>query len=91
MKKINDMEHRRSDRKRIPSLKAIRAFEAVAHHLSFTKAADELADLMFRFCQQSSRERIAQRNDVESYSEHFDWHNLGRRYHEAHELALDRV
>ncbi|WP_029059270.1 LysR family transcriptional regulator [Stappia stellulata] len=43
MKKINDMEHRRSDRKRIPSLKAIRAFEAVAHHLSFTKAADELS------------------------------------------------
>jgi LysR family glycine cleavage system transcriptional activator len=43
MKKNNDPEHRRSDRKRIPSLKAIRAFEAVAHYLSFTKAADELS------------------------------------------------
>lgn len=60
-------------------------------HHDFNQAADELADLMFRYCQQSRRERIAQRNRVESYSEHFDWHNLGRRYHEAHELALDRV
>lgn len=60
-------------------------------HHDFNHAADELADLMFRYCQQSRRERIAQRNRVESYSEHFDWHNLGRRYHEAHELALDRV
>ena len=57
----------------------------------FYAAADELADRMFRFAQQSRRERIALRNMVESFSEHFDWHNLGRCYHEAHELALDRL
>lgn len=57
----------------------------------FDHAANELADRMFRFCQLSRRERIGLRNSVESYSEHFDWHNLGRRYNEAHELALDRL
>ncbi|MEM6458989.1 MAG: glycosyltransferase [Planctomycetota bacterium] len=54
-------------------------------------AADQLADRMFRFCQLSRRERVTLRNTVESFSEHFDWHNLGRSYHEAHEMALDRV
>ena len=39
----------------------------------------------------SRRDRITMRNNVESFSEHFDWHNLGRRYHEAHELSLDRM
>lgn len=53
--------------------------------------ADELTEMMFRFCQLNRRERIALRNRVESFSEHFDWHNLGRRYHEAHELAMDRL
>ena len=46
---------------------------------------------MFRFVQLNRRERVALRNNVESFSEHFDWHNLGKRYHEAHELALDRI
>jgi len=54
-------------------------------------SADALADYMFRFCQLNRRERIGLRNNVESFSEHFDWHNLGKRYHEAHDLALDRV
>ena len=58
---------------------------------SFDEAAHQLSELMFRFTQLGRRERIALRNNVESFSEHFDWHNLGKRYHEAHELALDRV
>ena len=57
----------------------------------FNHSAHELTDMMFRFCQLSRRERISLRNTVESFSEHFDWHNLSRRYHEAHELALDRI
>lgn len=57
----------------------------------FNAAADELADRMYRYCQLSRRERIALRNSVESFSEHFDWHNLGRFYHEAHALAIDRL
>ena len=58
---------------------------------SFDQSANELTDLMYRFCQLSQRERIALRNSVESFAEHFDWHNLGKRYHEAHELAQDRA
>lgn len=60
-------------------------------HHDFERAAQDLTETMFRYCQLSRRERIAMRNTVESFSEHFDWHNLSRRYHEAHELALDRV
>ncbi|WP_432798468.1 glycosyltransferase [Poriferisphaera sp. WC338] len=59
-------------------------------YANYNSAADQLADMMFKYCQLSRRERINMRNTVESFSEHFDWHNLGRRYHEAHELALDR-
>ncbi|MCC6680636.1 MAG: glycosyltransferase [Phycisphaeraceae bacterium] len=57
----------------------------------FNDAANQLTDRLFRYCQLSRRERIALRNSAESFSEHFDWHNLGKRYHEAHELALDRL
>jgi glycogen(starch) synthase len=60
-------------------------------NMGWNESAQELAERMFRFTQLSRRERIALRNNVESFSEHFDWHNLGRRYHEAHELALDRA
>ena len=37
--KAEAMQHRR----RFPPLNALRAFEAAARHLSFTRAADELA------------------------------------------------
>jgi len=61
------------------------------HERSFDQSAHELAEKMFAFTQLNRRERIELRNGVESCSEHFDWHNLGKRYHEAHELALDRM
>ena len=54
-------------------------------------SVDELAGYMFKFSQLNSRQRIALRNNLESLADHFDWHNLGRRYHEAHQLAMDRV
>ena len=57
----------------------------------FDESANELTNHLFRFCQMSRRERISLRNTVEDFSTHFDWHNLGKRYHEAHELALDRI
>ncbi len=60
-------------------------------HNDFHHAAGELTDRLFRFVSLSRRDRIALRNSVESFSDHFDWHNLGRRYHETHDLALDRV
>jgi len=37
------------------------------------------------------RERISLRNQVESSSDHFDWHNFARYYAQAHELALKRA
>lgn len=61
------------------------------HHVDWRKAADQLADRLFVFSALTRRERVDLRNRVESFSEHFDWHNLGRRYLEAHELALDRM
>jgi glycogen(starch) synthase len=60
-------------------------------YTDFHGAADALADRMFEVSQMNRRERIEMRNYVEAFSEHFDWHNLGRRYHEAHQLALDRI
>ena len=59
-------------------------------HNEFNQAAEELTDRLFRFVNLNRRERVMLRNSVESFSEHFDWHNLGRRYHETHDLALDR-
>ncbi|NNE17280.1 MAG: glycosyltransferase [Myxococcales bacterium] len=60
-------------------------------HNDFHRAADELTDRLFQFASLSRRDRIALRNSVESFSEHFDWHNLGRHYTEAYDLALARV
>lgn len=57
----------------------------------FHRSAEELTDRLFRFVSLGRRDRVVLRNSVESFSEHFDWHNLGRRYHETHDLALDRV
>ena len=58
---------------------------------TFHDAAEALAHRMLRFCGLNRRQRIALRNTVESTSEHFDWSHLGKRYHEAHELAMDRA
>ncbi len=60
-------------------------------HNDFHRAADELTDRLFQFASLGRRDRIALRNSVETFSEHFDWHNLGRHYNEAHDLALARV
>ena len=54
---------------------------------SFNDAAEQLANQLFDFVQQSRRERIAQRNRAENASEHFDWQNLGIYYDKAYRLA----
>ncbi|WHS33295.1 LysR family transcriptional regulator [Brucella sp. NM4] len=43
IRKFNGTMNSRAGRRRLPSLKALRAFEAVAHCQSFTAAAEELA------------------------------------------------
>ncbi len=55
----------------------------------FEQSAQQLADLLFDFIQLSRRERIQQRNAVESSSEMFDWKNLRQHYDRAAALALE--
>jgi glycogen(starch) synthase len=57
----------------------------------FSQAADALAGVAFDFALQERRDRIAQRNLVESSAEQFDWSNLGRHYTEAFDTALSRL
>ncbi|MEM8781272.1 MAG: glycosyltransferase [Planctomycetota bacterium] len=54
-------------------------------------SAEALARYLETFCQTNRRDRINLRNAVEDFAQHFDWNNLGRRYDEAHGLALDRL
>jgi glycogen(starch) synthase len=58
---------------------------------SFDESANQLTERLFDFLQLDRRERISQRNRVQSVSEHFDWHNLGRYYTDAYHLVLKRT
>jgi glycogen(starch) synthase len=60
-------------------------------YASFDAAAMQLTDLLFEFLQLDRRERINQRNRVQSASEHFDWHNLGRHYSQAYQMVTHRT
>lgn len=55
---------------------------------NYQESAEQLANLLFKFAQQSQRDRIMQRNRVESIADTFDWSNLRGYYDTAHELAV---
>jgi glycogen(starch) synthase len=55
---------------------------------SFEESASELADLLYRYCALSRRDRVEMRNEVERRSWAFDWSGLGTAYHDAHDRAL---
>ena len=57
---------------------------------SFDEAAEQLTDMLWEFVQLNRRERIMQRNNVESSAEMFDWKNLRVHYDHAYQLALER-
>jgi glycogen synthase len=57
---------------------------------NFEQAADQLSEMLFKFVKSSRRDRIMQRNRVESISEVFDWKNLRSYYDTAHDLAIKR-
>ena len=57
---------------------------------SFNEAADQLADVLYRFVKMAQRDRIKQRNQVESIADVFDWSSLRSYYDTAHDLALKR-
>jgi glycogen(starch) synthase len=54
-------------------------------------AAAELTRKLVYFCELRRRDRIALRNAVERFSWEFDWSRLAMAYHEAHDLALERL
>jgi glycogen(starch) synthase len=55
---------------------------------TFEWSANQLADVLYKFVNQSRRERIMQRNNVENNSSIFDWSNLIKHYKEAYQLVL---
>jgi glycogen(starch) synthase len=58
---------------------------------SYQDAAADLAGKLLEFCKTRRRDRIALRNTVERTAWEFDWSRLGTNYHEAHNLALERI
>lgn len=60
-------------------------------HENFHNSAEQLAEMLFSFVKLSRRDRIHQRNQVESSSEDFDWQNLTRFYDKAYQLAFERA
>ncbi len=57
-------------------------------HTSFADSSQQLADEMLGFVKMTRRERIQHRNEVESYSEVFDWKNLIKHYKDAYVRVL---
>jgi len=55
---------------------------------TFDWSARQLSAFLYKFLKQNRRERISQRNNVESYSSAFDWSNLVKNYEAAYDLAL---
>ena len=58
---------------------------------SFEQAADELCDYMMYFATLNRRQRIELRNRTEAFSDQFDWEQLAKYYHQAHDLAMLRT
>lgn len=54
------------------------------------EAVNQLTDMLFRFCQQNRRQRIAQRNRSEAFAQNFDWTHLIHHYHEVHQQVLSQ-
>ena len=58
---------------------------------SFEQTVEALVEHLMSFAKLNRRQRIELRNKVERVSEMFDWSNLVSRYHDAHDLALERL
>jgi glycogen synthase len=57
---------------------------------TFDWSANQLMEVMYKFLNQTRRERIMQRNNVENNSALFDWSNLIKHYQEAYQLVLNK-
>ncbi len=60
-------------------------------HKDFDAAANELADMLFRFVKTTRKARIKMRNKSEDLSEVFDWKNLYCAYEDAYVMADEEV
>jgi glycogen(starch) synthase len=56
---------------------------------TFDWSANQLMEVMYKFLNQTRRERIIQRSNVENNAYSFDWQNLIRYYDAAYDLALN--
>ena len=56
---------------------------------TFDWSARQLTSFLYRFLKQTLRERITQRNNVESYSAAFDWENLLKHYNSVYARAVE--
>ena len=74
----------------IPDPEAKGIFVVHRQEKSFDESAEELTEMMWQFVLLNRRERIMQRNGVESSAELFDWKNLRVHYDRAYALALER-
>jgi len=61
------------------------------HRRSDDQAADDLARFLFEFVKTTGRYRTILRNQLEDFSEKFDWRLLTLDYDEAYELAATGV
>ncbi|MCU0416626.1 MAG: glycosyltransferase [Cytophagaceae bacterium] len=61
------------------------------NYRGFHESAEQLSNKMYDFVHLSRKDRIIQRNKVESASEHFDWQNLGSYYDRTHRMAYDLI
>lgn len=55
------------------------------------ESIDQLCEIMYQYAHLSRRARVELRNQTERLSAMLDWHNLGRCYVEARNLALTRL
>ncbi len=56
---------------------------------TFDWSARQLATFLYLFLNQSRRDRIMQRNNVENYSAAFDWQNLIKHYADAYSILFN--
>jgi glycogen(starch) synthase len=57
----------------------------------FDDTVETLVHYLMQFAQLNRRQRIELRNKVERLSEMFDWSVMVKHYHEAHQLAMERI
>ncbi|HVT88455.1 MAG TPA: glycosyltransferase [Tepidisphaeraceae bacterium] len=58
---------------------------------NFDQCTEQLVDDLLEFAMMTRRQRIELRNKTERLGELFDWSALVSHYHEAHDLALERI